>query len=282
MSLELLRKILDKADREISNYSVGFFNWTEPLLHPELPSMCKEVHSRGKYLALSSNLNIKRNYSEIVPYVNEWCISLSGFSQDTYGKTHKGGDVEKVKSNMAALAEAKRHTRSQCMVYTRYIRYRENIKDEKLMKEFTESLGFTHGSCWAQFMPLEKLTSYLDGHKNLLSKEDLEIIDNLAIDPIEYITLAQKYDAGYCHLRSDQITLDADGNSILCCSVYDQNANNLGNFLSLNLLEMQEKRLNHATCQSCMRLGAHLLSIPNKDLSERVNEKAEKKLNLSH
>lgn len=237
------------------------------MLHPELPSMRKEVHSRGKYLALSSNLNIKRNYSKIVPYVNKWCISLSGFSQDTYGKTHKGGDIEKVKSNMAALAEAKRHTRSQCMVYTRYIRYRENIKDEKLMKEFTESLGFTHSSCWAQFTPLEKLTSHLDGHKNLLSKEDSEIIDNLAIDPIEYITLAQKYDAGYCHLRSDQITLDAEGNSILRCSVYDQNANNLGNFLSLNLLEMQEKRMNHATCQSCMHLGAHLLSVPNKDLS---------------
>lgn len=242
--------------------------------------MCREVNSRGKYLALSSNLNIKRNYAEILPYVNEWCISLSGFSQDTYGRTHKGGDIEKVKSNMVALAEARRQTGSECMVYTRYIRYKENIEDERLMKDFTERLGFTHGACWAQLMPLEKLIAYLDGRKGELSAEDTEVIRSLAIDPIDYIAMARKYDNGYCHLRSDQITLDPDGNSILCCSVYDQEKNSLGNFLSLDLAQMQEKRLSHATCQSCMSLGAHRLSIPNKDLLDRVNAKAERRVNI--
>jgi len=91
MQLSLLSSILDKADRELGQYSVGFFNWTEPLLHPDLPELCREVVRRGKYLALSSNLNIRRDYEEFIPFVNELCISLSGATQKTYEKTHRGG-----------------------------------------------------------------------------------------------------------------------------------------------------------------------------------------------
>jgi len=273
MSLELLAKILDKADTDLGNYSVGFFNWTEPLLHPQLPLLCKEVKKRGRYLALSSNLNITRDYSEFLPYVDELCLSLSGFSQKVYAKTHAGGNIDKVKANMKKLAAAKTQTKSKCMIYTRYIRYRHNLEEEKQVKEFVENLGFVHGSCWAQLMPLEKQVAWLEGRKDDLTAQDLEIISSLAIDPVDFVVLTQKYDNGSCHLRSDQITLDPDGNAILCCSVYNQTENSVGNFLEMNLAEMQARRHRHATCEQCMRLGAHRFSIPSPDLSQKVEAK---------
>jgi len=281
MSLELLAKILDKADREIGNYSVGFFNWTEPLLHPQLPLLCKEVKKRGRYLALSSNLNITRDYSEFLPYVDELCLSLSGFSQQVYAQTHTGGNIDKVKENMRKLSLARAQTRSNCMIYTRYIRYKHNLEEEQQVKAYVESLGFVHGACWAQLMPLEKQVAWLEGRKNDLTSQDIEIISNLAIDPVDFISLTSKYDHGSCHLRSDQITLDPDGNSILCCSVYEQSANSVGNFLDMNLEEMQQRRHQHSTCVQCMRLGAHRFSIPDHELSQRVDAKIEKILKKS-
>lgn len=281
MSIELLARILDKADLEIGSYSVGFFNWTEPLLHPQLPLLCKEVKKRGRYLALSSNLNITRDYSEFLPYVDELCLSLSGFSQEIYAKTHTGGNISKVKENMQKLALAKAQTSSRCMIYTRYIKYKHNLVEEQQVKEFVESLGFVHGSCWAQLMPLEKLVVWLEGRKNDLTTQDLELISSLAIDPIDFVALTSRYDNSSCHLRSDQITLDPDGNSILCCGVYEQSANKVGNFLEMGLAEMQQRKHEHSTCDQCMQLGAHRFAIPNAELSKKVEAKIEKILSKS-
>jgi len=185
-----------------------------------------------------------------------------------------GGHIKKVMDNMRSLSDAKRNTNSTCMIYTRFIKHKSNLHEEEAMRQFTESLGFTHGACWAQLMPYEKLEAYLAGEHQMLSEMDRETIDNLCIDPVDAVVLSERYDRGYCHLRSEQITLDADGNSVLCCSVFDQQSNCIGNFLDMDILQMQMKKMNHETCKTCMALGAHRLSIPDPALSERITRKA--------
>ena len=53
MAPELLGRILDKAQSECEIQSVGLYNWTEPLLHPNLAELVRKVKSRNLSCALS-------------------------------------------------------------------------------------------------------------------------------------------------------------------------------------------------------------------------------------
>ena len=53
---------------------------------------------------ISSNLNVDADFEQILksePF--EFKISLSGFYQEQYGRTHYRGNINKVKSNMYKL-----------------------------------------------------------------------------------------------------------------------------------------------------------------------------------
>jgi MoaA/NifB/PqqE/SkfB family radical SAM enzyme len=47
MSPELLREILSKALNEYKISFIYLYNWTEPLLHPQLPELIEVIHSLG-------------------------------------------------------------------------------------------------------------------------------------------------------------------------------------------------------------------------------------------
>ena len=272
MSPELLSQILDKADREFGSYSVGFFNWTEPLLHPQLRELCQIVGERGKYLCLSSNLNISRNYEDFLPWVNEFCISLSGFTQEVYQINHQGGSIEKVKKNMIRLASAKQKYAPRMRTYVRYIRHKHNLAEEEKMREFATSLGIEHAPAWGYFMPYEKVLSLLRGDRLALSDSDRSIVESLALHPSELINIGKSYSDNRCHLRESQIVLDPDGNSILCCSVYDQTVNSIGNYLDMDIAAMQSARFSHSTCATCMEHHIHTMVKEDKHLCMEINK----------
>src|SRR5689334_153588 len=94
MSTDLLQRILDKAVSECEVEAVMLFNWTEPLLHPELPELIRIVRNHGLRCDLSSNLNEMPRIDEVLrAEPTNLRISMSGFHQETYDKTHRGGDV---------------------------------------------------------------------------------------------------------------------------------------------------------------------------------------------
>ncbi|HYG66943.1 MAG TPA: radical SAM protein, partial [Anaeromyxobacteraceae bacterium] len=105
-----LERILDKLEAEAPSGArprVHLFNWGEPLLHPELPELVRRVRRRGLSCRLSSNLVRPRDLDAVVAAAPDWFrVSVSGFTQPVYGRTHRGGDVERVKANLLALRGA--------------------------------------------------------------------------------------------------------------------------------------------------------------------------------
>ncbi len=61
----------------------------------------------------------------------------------------------------------------------------------------------------------------------------------------------------YCFLQQDQITLNARGETLLCCVVFDAGEYGLGSFLDRPLTEIQEIRTKSPTCTGCMDQGLH-------------------------
>src|SRR5262249_24551182 len=126
MPKEMFQRIVDKAFDEFGIRSVSLFNWTEPLLHPQLADFIRIVKSKGMYCLVSSNLNVMRNIDEVLKAGPDWFrISLSGFTQEIYGRTHKAGKIERVKENMRLLAEAKKRVGARrTMIKVYYHKYR--------------------------------------------------------------------------------------------------------------------------------------------------------------
>lgn len=261
MEPELLRHIIQKAKSECRVAGIGLFSWAEPMLHPKLPDLIRIVQDAGISCFLSSNLNILRNVDALMaanPF--SFRISASGFTQEVYGYSHRGGDIEKVKRHMRELAEAKKRNNATTRIYVYYHRYRHNLRDEPLMRAFAADLGFGFQPVWALFFPVEKLLTYVSGddYGFSLTPEDLRLIDELALPVKDALAIAGEHRDEPCSLRDRQISLDFQGNVQLCCGIFHAGKFTLGNYLTMSLDEIQRLRRGHGMCVRCMREGAHV------------------------
>ena len=108
MAPELLQEIVTKARAECRRPNISLFNWAEPLLHPQLPELIRIVQDAGIPCHLSSNLDILPDADALMAAnPASLRISTSGFSQEIYGRTHRGGDIERVKTHMVAPGRGK-------------------------------------------------------------------------------------------------------------------------------------------------------------------------------
>jgi len=264
MSPDTLRAVIDKAVHECHVTSVGLFNWTEPLLHPKLAEMIRIVRSRDIPCHLSSNLNVLPNIDDVI-HANPTSlrISLSGFEQDTYGVTHRAGNIEIVKTNMRLLAEARERAGSGLDVHVLFHRYLCNHGDEAKMRAFSDSLGFGFQPVWAFLMPLEKNLAFLGDEtvEARITRDDEKLIDRLALRPDEASDAVQKHKHLPCNLLEEQITLNSRAEVQLCCTTFDQSKYGIAPYLTTPLAEIQTIRRSHSMCTRCVDKGMHIVSV---------------------
>jgi len=264
MELELLERILDKALSECSVGGVGLFNWNEPVLHPKIADLTRAVESRGIPCHLSSNLNKVKDLDALMAAnPTGFRISMSGFRQEVYERTHRGGDVEVVKKNMIELARARDAAKATTEIHVLFHRYKTNLSDEQDLRGFAESLGFQFRPVWALFMPLEKILAREDSASVdvTCTAEDLELIGSLALPLDEALEIARSDKVKACALRDQQMTIDVRGNVQLCCAVFDLAEYSLDAFLDHSIAEFQKRKMRHKMCGKCIRHGAHVYSM---------------------
>lgn len=253
MASALLAKILDKAQSECDVASVGLYNWTEPLLHPNLPDLVHEVKSRNLVCALSSNLNVLPDPVVLLAENPDWFrISLSGFTQAVYKIGHREGNIENVKRNMARLAKAKTATSATTQIQVFYHRYLHNHAEIAPMEAFAKSLGFEFATCLAQMFPVEKLIDISEGRA---TPEDQQILAHLALPLDRALAETSREQKSSCSLLEEIITLDVNGNVMLCCGSSMASSNVIAKFLDFPLEELQRQRRQKTLCRSCLKLG---------------------------
>jgi MoaA/NifB/PqqE/SkfB family radical SAM enzyme len=273
MSPELLDRIVRKSVDECGRVEYGLYNWTEPFLHPDLPAMVRRVQSRGIPCSLSTNLNIIRELDAVLQEnPAKIKISLSGFDVSTYEHTHRNGDIERVKRNLAELAAARERTRSATRIVVGFHRYLGNHADESRMRALAQSLGFDFEPQWAYLMPLEKVLAFADPSETdvVLADEDRRLIDKLALPLDGALRVSRNSPPKPCQLRARQMSLNVRGEVMLCCVVYDQKKYSLGSYLDLPLAALQEMKYRHPQCGPCMRNGLHKLFTYEDGLLDQV------------
>lgn len=261
MAPELLDRICAKAAREFNRPTIYLFNWAEPFLHPRLDEMIRVVKRHGLAVELSSNLNIARNLDKaLAAEPRTLRVSVSGFEQGNYGRTHKRGDIERVKANMATLAELKAKLRSRTKLTVLFHRYLDNHADETMMKAYAEGLGFEFSAVWAYLMPAEKLVALGQGGLDdpRLSEQDRDVIGRFALDPVEAIAIAKRHKEKPCRLLDRSLAITHTGDVLLCCATYDERRFGVGNFLEASSEALQQRREKHEYCAQCVEQGGHV------------------------
>lgn len=269
MDTALFGRILAKirAESPDPNPRLTLYNWGEPLLHPELPRLIAMAHAAGFPVQLSTNLNIRRGLSDVIAAgPEELKISLSGFTPDSYARSHRRGDLTLVLANMREVRRLIDAHGVATRVWIGHHIYRANRDQIPAVAALARELGFAHHPIDAFFMPLERLGAYLDGDD---SADPGGIIPDLPLNPrARAAALAGQIDPDSdCELRFAQTVINHDGSLALCCSVYDA-ANMLGaNFLDLGHDEIQARRYAHPFCGTCMAKTMHYAGRALIDLS---------------
>jgi MoaA/NifB/PqqE/SkfB family radical SAM enzyme len=270
MSLELFKKILLKISQEkISEPAEVFlFNWGEPLLHPDLPRFIECIHEYGLICQLSSNLNVEKGLEEVIQAnPDRLKISLSGYTQESYSKTHKGGSIHLVKSNMHRIRYYLDKTGSSTNVWVGYHLYHSSVKHVEAVETLCRELGFAYHPIQAFYQPIEKLLQLVTGDSEV-KKET--IFNNLLVHPIDNIAQIKANRSGHydCELRFNQTVINFDGSVALCCGVYDEE-NMLGiQFLDEPHEKIQALKYQHPFCKVCR---AHGLDYSVSEIPERIN-----------
>jgi len=264
MSVGLFTKIIKKAVNESDLSTVGLYNWTEPLLHPQIGSLIKIVKSYGLGCLVSSNLNLSKNIEQVVEAVPDFLrVTVSGFTNGVYQKQHAGGDIEKVKANMQLLATLIKKHNVKIDIEVYYLRWLGNLDEEVLMQEFAENLGFRFTADWAWMSPVEKTVAILNDDKEHFTDADITTVNSLARPFLETVGVLKKYANVACPYINGVLSLDCSGRVSLCCGVFDQERFSVGNYLDFSLQELNTMKTQDAECkgmcEQCMGYGLHAL-----------------------
>lgn len=256
MKMELFERVLDKivAERVSSAPEVWLFNWGEPLLHPELPSMIRAIRDRGLRCHLSSNLNVVKGLREVVQAgPHDFKISLSSWRADDYAQTHAGGNLALVKSNMYQLRHWMDHYSQDFRVWVGHHLYKDRLDEVETVKGVCDELGFEHHPIPAFYQPLERLIEVIRPEQ----PRHAPVLDRLLEHPQQYVArIRQERSADHdCELRFNQTAINFDGSVALCCSVYEPEQMLNLSFVDTPHEALQQAKYQHPFCATCMKSG---------------------------
>ncbi len=252
MSLDLFERILGKIVRDYDAGYVGFYNWTEPLLHPGLGDFIRLTKKAKQNIttSVSSNLSL-RNLQPLLRAIDQGLdqliVSVSGFSQAVHTRYHVLSDVELVKENLRMVREYVTVNGHHTHIDVHFLQFLDNKPDEELMRAFCKSVG-------ANFCPTQ--AHYAKGVDN----EDILRRLNYRVDPekrgklIDLDATSPYYDGknrAPCEQVFDVITMNHRGEVFLCCSRYYLDDYNVGQFLDLTPEELLYSKVIHPECYYC-------------------------------
>lgn len=188
-------------------------------------------------------------------------FSLSGFSQETYGKIH-GLNLKTVLSNIRKMAETFSEMGMLDKVEVNYHVYQFNVGEIGLCAEFCKELGIRFVPRYAYLADWDLCNGYLT---NQLEKEDLkEISKDLFCH--YYDRLLEEAPKAYVCPQEERIFINSRGSVMPCaCATEDV----LGNLFEMSYNEIVEKKAGYYRCKECLESGqAYIIQQYTQFLSE--------------
>ncbi|HUG70173.1 MAG TPA: radical SAM protein [Pirellulaceae bacterium] len=256
MSAETYKKVLDKILREDPFVgAVALYNWGEPLLNRDLAEIVRYTSQREVHSAISSNLNIRRDFSDVIKAKPTWFrISLSGYGKN-YEITHTGGIWELFYENLWKLKQWREQYHPEMFVEAFCHLYKHGKEDIPKLRELCDELGFTFRFRHAALAPLENVEAFVEGREMTdAAKQTMEL---QALPLSEAMELArQQRDSTCFYERYLWITWDLK--VAHCMERYDPSLLLVPtDFLSTPLAQIADAREDNEFCNRCKENAIH-------------------------
>ena len=238
------------------NPTVYLYNWGEPFLHPEINKILEILRNKNLYAGISSNFIVvpeirEKNYSVI----KEMALSLSGFSQESYGRIH-GGSLKKVLTNFETFYKNRAKSKPNMDIDILWHCYKFNEM------EFWDACSYFNRD-GIHFRPIvavlgeffEMLDYYTKGRLPDNRKEMAE--KDLFLSHVsKELSYQKKRSAGYHCAQWDYLVVDEGGQLLLCCGITNKDKDHvLGDVLDMAAEEIWEKKLSDLICKRCISSG---------------------------
>lgn len=246
--------VLDKLLQELPFMgNIQLYAWGEPLLHPQVAEIIRLTQSRRVLSAISTNLNVRRDLTEVIQAQPDWLkISASGFGAN-YELTHTGGKWDLFHRNLYRLQELRERYHPTMYVEMNYHLYRHNQgEDYRQMARLCQELGFVFRPNWAYLYPLDNVLAYCQGKP--LSPEARRTLDLLYLDLDQGLARARSQAHLPCaEARCFPIAWNLHVRS--CGAFFLPTV--VDNFLEIPLPEILRRRDASGICQECQRHALH-------------------------
>lgn len=257
MSAETYGKVLDKVLQETPMVGlIQLYNWGEPMLNRELPQIIKMTHDRNVVCAISSNLNIKHDFEDVIAAApDSFRVSISGNHQ-TYELTHNGGKWSRLMNNMKKLHLLRNKHCPEMQVEVTYHLYNDTTEEGyRFISGLCEELGFVFRSHMAGLLPLDNVEHYRD--QEPLSREARATLGKLMLPIDEALRIAEGQSDTDCTVENT-VLIDANLRVKHCGLYYSLDDNIVSdNFLELPLGDFVKRRNKSSLCTRCKAGGLH-------------------------
>jgi MoaA/NifB/PqqE/SkfB family radical SAM enzyme len=275
MDMGLLEKVLDKIKSENAGAIICPYGNGEPMLHPQLPECITAIKRRGFQCEVATNLNRVNRLEDFLKARPDFVIvSVSGFSQDVYGKNHRGGDIEKVKANLHTLKDAHNRWGGPVAIAVSYHMYEDNLDEVDAMRGFVAQFGFQFMVSWARTITLENTIqslraisreagepvpeSNLDTMFPPSNPEFVKNMERLRFHPKKARELYERFPVSSVCVIGDVFTYIRHDGDVQLCAWCDDKRLTLGKYLDMSQDQISEGRRGHPLCAECLRYRMNL------------------------
>ncbi len=246
--------ILENNFFDKENGQLELFSWGEPFLNNQLNEICSEVSKRKIHYRLSTNASVLKYLdNENIEYLDDLCISISGFTEKSYKKIH-GLDFNHVVSNIKKMSDHLRNCGYEYKIVMNFHVYQFNIGEIELAEKFCEENKIT-------FIPhVAYLADFKYFNDFLLNKMDYKIMKEASQELMLGIfdDLNEKFDEKYICKQKNSLILDEYLN-ILPCAFLTSN-NSLGSLFEFKTVEeIENVRESVKECETCYKSKAYYL-----------------------
>lgn len=262
MSPQLFSKILEKIclEKPTPSPDIWLFNWSEPLLNPNLPDFIQEIRNANLSSFISSNLNLADRIDGVMrANPDKFKVSISSLKQEIYGVTHERGDIGVVIKNLEELALARDRHKASTEIWIGHHLYKNTIDEMEQIKALADRYGFGYRPSYAIMAPIEKAHTLITnpntpqpGLESQLFFHPKDIADNLS---------PRRSGNMDCELRFNMTAINYDGSVSLCCGTTKNLSDQIDQkiyFLESSIQTLEDLKYKHSFCSICMKNNLHL------------------------
>lgn len=242
----------------IAKYTeIMLYSWGEPFLNKDYIQIIEYLAEQGQKFSVSTNASTLQLASRENTYksCSLFIFSMSGFSQESYDHIH-GFSFEKIVDNIRKLNKNIREKGFEGEASISYHVYKFNKHEIEQAEKFSRLLNLKFHPYYPYFNGNSMMAEWLEDRMQQDIKKDAE--QELYLSHVKELLYRRPKDY-HCFLENI-ISIDCDGNLVLCCASDVKCINYLwGSVFEIDsyeeMLKKRQEMLASNSCKKCRELG---------------------------